>query len=226
VSDGLVVAEIIDTGAGIAPALLDRIFEPFFTTKEAGVGTGLGLAISRNIVRGFGGDIRVESTPGGGTRFVVSLPAAPSAVAHSTTGTPLAPDDPAGLSGRLLVVDDEEAMRRMYVRQFGSRHVVVTAASGLEAQAILARDRDFDVILCDVMMQGMTGTDLHATVSGAPDGLGERFVFLTGGAFTSRSAEYLASVPNLRLEKPVEPARLQQAIADGISRRRAAEEGS
>lgn len=64
-----------DTGSGIEPSKLDRIFEPFFTTKEPGAGTGLGLSISRDIVRGLGGEIEVDSTPGVGSTFVVKLPA-------------------------------------------------------------------------------------------------------------------------------------------------------
>ena len=70
------LARVSDTGAGIAPDALTRIFDPFFTTKPAGVGTGLGLAISRDILTRIGGEIRVESTVGRGTTFIVELPLA------------------------------------------------------------------------------------------------------------------------------------------------------
>jgi signal transduction histidine kinase len=63
-----------DSGPGIPPSFLARIFEPFFSTKPPGEGTGLGLPISRDILKGLGGDIRVESTPGAGTTFIVWLP--------------------------------------------------------------------------------------------------------------------------------------------------------
>jgi signal transduction histidine kinase len=66
--------EVADTGAGISPHNLPHIFEPFFTTKGQIGGTGLGLAISREIIRSHQGEIRVESTPGHGSRFIVSLP--------------------------------------------------------------------------------------------------------------------------------------------------------
>lgn len=72
--DACIVVEVADNGPGIPPATLSRIFEPFFTTKEVGQGTGLGLAISYDIVKQHGGEITVESTPGEGTRFRVSLP--------------------------------------------------------------------------------------------------------------------------------------------------------
>jgi PAS domain S-box-containing protein len=77
-SDGRAHLEVSDTGSGIAAEDLGRIFDPFFTTKEVGAGTGLGLAISHRIVTGLGGDIEVESEPGQGARFRVTLPAAQS----------------------------------------------------------------------------------------------------------------------------------------------------
>ena len=73
--NGHVLIAVSDTGSGIDPALMQRIFDPFFTTKELGKGTGLGLSISHGIVRGHQGEIRVQSTPGWGSRFTVLLPA-------------------------------------------------------------------------------------------------------------------------------------------------------
>jgi PAS domain S-box-containing protein len=69
--------EVCDTGPGIAPSLRERVFEPFFTTKETGHGTGLGLTVCRSIVDGHGGSIRVDEPPGGGCRFIVTLPVQP-----------------------------------------------------------------------------------------------------------------------------------------------------
>ncbi|GAB6126742.1 ATP-binding protein [Humidesulfovibrio idahonensis] len=73
-SNGKVCVEIADTGCGIPPGVLDKIFEPFFTTKRVGKGTGLGLSISYGIIQDCGGTIRAESTPGEGTRFLITLP--------------------------------------------------------------------------------------------------------------------------------------------------------
>jgi signal transduction histidine kinase len=69
-----VVVTVADTGAGISPEDLDRIFDPFFTTKDVGEGTGLGLSISYGIIKEHGGEIVVESTPGQGSVFTISLP--------------------------------------------------------------------------------------------------------------------------------------------------------
>jgi len=71
---GSVVAEIIDTGCGIPSGVREKIFEPFFTTKRVGKGTGLGLSISYGIIQDCGGSITVDSEPGKGTRFIISLP--------------------------------------------------------------------------------------------------------------------------------------------------------
>ncbi|HLM48731.1 MAG TPA: ATP-binding protein, partial [Myxococcaceae bacterium] len=80
-----VVVEVRDTGCGIAPEHLERIFEPFFTTKPVGVGSGLGLSICHGIITAHGGDISVESAPGRGTTFRVSLPRARPAFAALKT---------------------------------------------------------------------------------------------------------------------------------------------
>jgi two-component system NtrC family sensor kinase len=71
---GEVVIEIEDDGPGIPDDIRAKIFEPFFTTKPAGQGTGLGLSVTYGIIKDHGGEIQVEDAPGGGTRFVVSLP--------------------------------------------------------------------------------------------------------------------------------------------------------
>jgi signal transduction histidine kinase len=73
-SGGEVVIEVEDDGPGIPDEIKAKIFEPFFTTKPAGQGTGLGLSVTYGIIKDHGGDIRIEDVPGGGTRFVVSLP--------------------------------------------------------------------------------------------------------------------------------------------------------
>ena len=106
-----VVISVEDTGVGIPAQILDKIFDPFFTTKEAGKGTGLGLSTSQTIVRNHGGHVRVFSEPGQGTQFQIYLPVAPRAVATAAAGQ--TETVPRGAGETILVVDDEDAVRKV-----------------------------------------------------------------------------------------------------------------
>ncbi|MBY0494706.1 MAG: PAS domain S-box protein [Cyanobacteria bacterium] len=127
-----VVIHVEDTGVGMPPQLLDKIFDPFFTTKEAGKGTGLGLSTSLTIVRNHGGHIRVDSVLNSGSRFDVYLPAAPAPATASITGYTTAA--PRGRGETVLVVDDEESVRRVLKTTLEKGgYQVVQAANGKEA---------------------------------------------------------------------------------------------
>jgi CheY-like chemotaxis protein len=211
--DDQVFATVGDTGRGISEAHLPHIFEPFFTTKSAGIGSGLGLPICRNIVSEFGGDIQVASEPGKGARFTIRLP-----VRRGVSQAPPAagPGELPHVRGRVLMIDDEQPILTTLVRLLQRDHELVTAASGEEGQAILARDQSFDVILCDLMMPGMSGMDVHAWAATHHPTLAQRIVFVTGGAFTPTASEYVTRVGNLRLDKPYEAAKLRRIISDLI----------
>jgi len=118
--------------------------------------------------------------------------------------------DPPKARGRILVVDDEAGIRGSLARLLGRDHEVVTAASGREAQELLAQDRLFDLVLCDLMMPRMSGIELHAWLSDEDPALARRLVFVTGGAFTPGAAAYLDKVSNLRVEKPFDPKSLKE----------------
>ncbi|HUS30953.1 MAG TPA: ATP-binding protein [Kofleriaceae bacterium] len=203
--DGRVRVEVSDTGAGIASDALGRIFDPFFTTKEIGEGSGLGLAICRSIVTSLGGDIEVESEVGKGSTFVVTLPVG-SASSDSTA--PAAAKVAGGL--RILVVDDEPLIGKV-VEQVLVGHRVVSETSARAALARLQAGEIFDRILCDLMMPDMSGIELFNQL---PAPVQKQVVFLSGGAFTERARDFLARVPNRRLEKPFDTDALAAALAD------------
>ncbi len=215
----MVVAEVIDTGCGIAREHLAKIFDPFFTTKPRGVGSGLGLSISREIVENYGGEIVAESEVGKGARFRVRLPIAQPSPREATGAAPTQTPPVPGPGGRILVVDDEPQVRGI-IRRILSRHEVEEAGSGREAQAILTRDSGFDVILCDMMMTEMSGIDLHKWLLAQRPVLAERVVFITGGAFTPDARAYLESVPNLRIEKPFDSLNLRKLVDEWVVRAR------
>jgi two-component system, cell cycle sensor histidine kinase and response regulator CckA len=215
--DDQVFATVEDTGKGVSEAHISRIFEPFFTTKPAGIGSGLGLPICRNIIEEFGGEIRVASKPGKGTCFTVRLPVRRGISEAPPAMTNAAPVDLPHARGRVLLIDDEPSILTVLVGLLQRDHDVVAAASGEAARAILAGDQSFDVILCDLMMPGMSGMDVHAWVAAHHPALAQRIVFVTGGAFTPQALEYVTRVGNLRLDKPYEPAKLEQLISDRVT---------
>ncbi len=146
-----------DTGTGIAPEVRQRMFDPFFTTKETGKGTGMGLSTVHGIVKAAGGFITCDSEPGRGSIFRVLLPAIDGAPAPADSEQAA----PVG-RGRILLVDDEEMLAEMdktMLERLGYE-VTVQTASG-EALALFERDPDqFDAVITDQTMPGLTGIDL------------------------------------------------------------------
>jgi PAS domain S-box-containing protein len=208
---GQVAIEVRDTGSGMSPEHLEKLFEPFFTTKPVGVGTGLGLSICQDIVTGFGGRMEVESEVGKGSTFRVILPAATPVELPVEAPRPTL--EPVGSRrGRILVVDDEPMIGVAIRRTLQREHEVVVLTSAREAHARLTGGEHFDVILCDVMMPEMSGMDLHQELASHSPELAERFVFLTGGAFTSNARAFLSSVSNRRLEKPFSSQELRGVV--------------
>ncbi|MGE0397755.1 MAG: ATP-binding protein [Kofleriaceae bacterium] len=192
-----VVLTIRDTGRGIPALLRDRIFEPFFTTRAVGEGMGLGLSVCRTIVEGFGGTIEVASTEGQGTTMTVALPIHRGS--HPSIAPPAAPTSTS--RKRVLIIDDEPLLRDALTRLLGADHEITTASSGAEGLAAIARG-PFDVIVCDVMMPGMNGQEVHRRIACDHPGLERRIVFITGGTFSPELDEFLANTPNPLLAKP------------------------
>jgi PAS domain S-box-containing protein len=207
-----VLAEVRDSGCGMSPEVQRQVFEPFFTTKPAGIGTGLGLAISRGIVEEAGGRITVESATGEGTRFLVRLPAASEQAMPAAQAKVVAAVVRGARRGRVLVVDDEVYVRAVVKRLLRGEHEVVEAGSGNEAEALLAADDRFDVILTDLLMPEVSGMDLYDGLAATRPDLAARVVFMSGGVFTQRASTFLEGLPNTRIEKPIDSDALRQVV--------------
>jgi CheY-like chemotaxis protein len=193
-----------------AATIRDRIFDPFFTTKAAGVGTGLGLSICQRIVTGLGGEIESESEEGAGTLVRVALPIAQ----ERDVSTPRIIEqqaEPARRALRVLVVDDEPAICRMLERVLRP-HQVVAEVSALPALERLRRREDYDVLLCDLVMPGMSGVEFFQALRALRPELAPRIVFMTGGTSSPDLEEFLRSVDNRRVLKPFEVAELRQVV--------------
>jgi PAS domain S-box-containing protein len=221
-----VVVTIEDNGRGIPEENLDAVFEPFFTTRAAGGGTGLGLSICRDIVRRAGGDLVARSTVGLGTTMEVALPRATGR--HAQAAPPSPPPPPATVDAgakslRVLVVDDEPTLVRLVSTSLEPLATVVGETDPARAlERILSQP--FDVIVCDLMMPGMTGVDLHERVARSRPELASRFVFVSGGTYTARVREYVEAVPNTRLNKPFSVPELIAAV-EGVAGPREAGDG-
>jgi CheY-like chemotaxis protein/anti-sigma regulatory factor (Ser/Thr protein kinase) len=214
------VLVVEDTGQGIPADLRERIFEPFFTTKPAGRGGGLGLAVCMDIARLHQGTIRVDSELGRGSRFEVCLPLHDGLAAPPPIESPAAATSPPPTRGRLLLIDDDALVLRGLGRLLSLSHEVVLAHGGQEGLEVLLHDRDFDAILCDLMMPVTDGPEVHAVIARRAPELLPRLAFCSGGAFTPRVRAFVDSVDNLVLGKPIRRAELLHALDTLIARGR------
>ena len=194
------IALVRDNGRGICSTIRSQIFDPLFTTKPVGEGTGLGLSICHGIVSAAGGSIDVESSEGAGACFRVVLPR----VGHAPSAAPPLPSHPTAPQPRrrLLVIDDEPALLHALRVVLVDDHDVEAVPSGGDALELLRRDRAFDLILCDLIMSGMSGVDLYRELEHSAPELARQIVFMTGGATTEHARSFLATTTNRVLEKP------------------------
>ena len=188
-------------------------------TSKGTRGTGLGLYISRQIVREAGGELVLERTESG-ARFVMSLPAVRRAAPRLETNlAPVAPAPAAGgLDGvRVLVVDDEEAVRSPVVRYLRRRGATVQeAGDGIEALACIDGDAPH-VILADLRMPRMDGVALYAKLLEEQPGLALRFVLISGDITQFVDAD-AGLRPERVLLKPVELAEVEAAVREVAAR--------
>ncbi len=201
--------EVRDNGVGIPAEDLSRIFQPFFTTKPIGTGTGLGLSICFNLVQTFKGEIQVDSQVGKGTSFKVFLPLAKAA------SIPLQPEkyQPALRQKKILVVDDEEEIRELIASELSEDNEVWTAQNGLRAMEVL-RDQgaNVDIIVCDLIMAGMSGMELFRQASSEWPGIDQKFLFLTGGAINDEAREILEERGSQVVMKPFSLEQLREVM--------------
>lgn len=202
-----VVLSVIDAGCGMAPEVAERAFEPFFTTKPTGEGTGLGLATVYGIVQQSGGEVRIDSEEGAGTTVTVTLRGGTSA---ADAVSAVQPAVPAGSGERVLLVEDEVALRVGMVRVLeGQGYAVAVAGDGVEALALVeAEPAGFDVVLTDVVMPRMRGDELSVRLAELHPGL--PVILMSGYAPGDR--------PTLGplLPKPVPEEALLEALREAL----------
>ncbi len=205
--------QVSDTGVGMTPEVQARIFEPFFSTKPPEKGTGLGLATVYGIVQQSGGDVRVESAPGAGTRFEIVLPGVEAEASRDKE--PVAADDDFAAHGEtVLVVEDEDAIRdllRDVLTDWG--YTVLEAGTPRDALAVLTRHEGaVDLLLTDVVLPEMGGPQLATRVETLRPGI--RVLFMSGYTDDAVLRHGVLGESARFLAKPFTPAALKRKVRE------------
>jgi two-component system cell cycle sensor histidine kinase/response regulator CckA len=213
-----VVLTVRDSGPGVPVELRDRIFDPFYTSKlDEGARTGFGLTAVRRVARSCGGGVRVGGVPGEGAVFEVFLPVEHSSRAHL--------DRPQGGGARILVVEDDDAVRGMLeraLRRLG--YAVVSASSAKEALEIFELvGPSLDLVVCDVVLPDRPGPELVEALGDRRAGLGVVYISGYGPEVLASQGERPEMAPLLR--KPFAPADLQAAVTAALARLVASADG-
>jgi two-component system, cell cycle sensor histidine kinase and response regulator CckA len=210
---------ISDTGVGMSEETKSRLFEPFFTTKEPGKGTGLGLSMVFGIVEQAGGRIEVESAPGRGSVFTILFPIIPT----TDESVPAAGVDSSyselGGTETILVVEDDSFVRKLVtnvLQRAGYR--VLEAERGDAALRILETEaRDPELLLTDLVMAGMSGSQLADKVAHSRPGI--KIIFMSGYTSDAAAVKGIMDSTVAFLQKPFSPIRLLQKIRESLGKR-------
>ena len=205
---------VADTGHGIEKSIIDRIFDPYFTTKDIGKGTGMGLSVVHGIVKSSGGAIKAFSSPGQYTEFHLYLPVVDSAIDAEPAG--LKRQQLAGGSEHILLVDDEAMlvdMMQQVLEQLGYQ-VSAHTDSSAALNAFIAQPQAYDLLITDMTMPGMNGTDLTKAVKTVREDLP---VILCTGFNEQVSANNAQSLGiHSLVMKPVGMQQLAETIRDAV----------
>ena len=161
----------------------------------------MGLPLTADLVRRHGGEIELASTQGHGARFDVILPIESAMELPERRGR--SRDARTRRRARVLVIDDEPQLLNAFKRMLKRDHDVTVCRGGLEAKQRIGEEA-YDVVVCDLMMPELDGKAIYDHIEHHAPSLLDRIVFCSGGAFTRRLREFLDSVPNICLDKPVE----------------------
>lgn len=206
---------IRDDGPGIPPAVLPRIFDPFFTTKPEGKGTGLGLSICHGIIAEHAGNLWAENNTdgGGGATFFVQLPV----ISATAPGLP-----PVGETSQtvtispqnlhIMIIDDETSVLSVLTRTLKRAGYQVDAAgNGTSALAYLEKTR-YDLILCDMRMPDLNGTELYWKVMEKDPEMAKRIIFTTGDVVSPSTRQFFEETSAVYLAKPFELKQLVEYV--------------
>jgi two-component system, cell cycle sensor histidine kinase and response regulator CckA len=211
VSGPHVLLAVTDTGSGMEESTRVRAFEPFFTTKEPGKGTGLGLSTVLGIVEQSGGRVSVYSEPGLGTTFKVYMRSAARSTAETAPAPAATHARPSG-SGTILLVEDNDAVRRPVARLLAELGYDVVPAEGPDQALALADGRALDLVLTDVVMPKMNGRQLAERLVASRPSL--KVLYMSGYTDDAVIARGVIEPGTAFLQKPFGVDRLAQKIRE------------
>ncbi len=220
--EGTAIVVLEDNGPGMPQQVVEQLFDPVHAMKPQGLPGKLGLFVAHRILSEMGGTIAVQSEEAWGTSFRITLQSAvgvEAAAGRERQGRAEPSDaDLVTRRGRVLVIDDEQAIGAAICRLLESDHDVTLPADASEALELLEREDLYDVVFCDLMMPGMSGMDIYEKMASRPE-VRERLVFMTAGTFSERADAFLRSEHIRCIQKPFDRETLRTAVSEGIRHR-------
>ncbi len=219
-STGCIRFTVWDTGIGIAAEDLERLFRPFEQLDSRLArryeGTGLGLALVQRMVHLHGGEIRVESQPGSGSRFTFNLPVSPGMApnAETSSASTRATPRPAANGEHVLVVDDNQTNQKLLIGYLEAQGYRTSLATHGEEAVQLATRNHPDLILMDIQMPGMDGLEAIRLIRGCLDMPRVPIIALTALAMSGDRDRCLEAGADEYLSKPVMLSELSQRVGD------------
>ncbi len=214
--DNTIRVSFKDDGPGIPKKNLDKIFDPFFTTREVGQGAGLGLSVCHGIITQHRGKIYAQSRFGKGTTFFVELPVVTKA--EQLKLAEVAPGEPERVSrARILVVDDDTIVQEFLNELLTEEgHDVEIVGNGEDALERIDSE-EYDVILLDIKLPGMSGIELYKYMQKAVKSLARRVVFITGDVMSKDTMSFLSRTKAPYITKPFDAEQMKKEIDRIIS---------
>jgi PAS domain S-box-containing protein len=209
--DGYIHISFKDDGTGMSQEIKDKLFHPFFTTKQVNEGTGLGLGLSRSIVLEHNGTIEVESQLNQGATFIITLPITqPAEEAPAVVITAVLAEKVK--AARILVVDDEESIRKLVTTILAqSGHTVDATGEAKEALTKL-ESTHYDAVLMDIRMPGMSGMEMYNIIKERHSELTGKCIFITGDTSDATTRAFLEQNKLPYISKPFDKETLLKKV--------------
>ena len=209
--NGQISISIKDTGVGISKAIRNRIFDPFFTTKGV-QSTGLGMSVSYGIINRHGGTIRVNSTEGKGSTFVITFPISDNVRMKEEERTNPMPEEKK--NSTILVIEDEEEVRNLLADiLIENGHQVETASDGNQGIEMF-RKKDYDLVFTDLGMPEMSGWQVAETIKTINEKI--PVAVITGWNVELEDTEMQARGVTLIAHKPFQVNQILQLVLEGM----------